>query len=351
MRLTVRFLAAAMVLVIFCTLLAGCTGSQVKPKLNDSEALASTFQKIRVGQQFGLVYAPLAIAEKKQIFEKYGLQVEWKQMGSGGAIREALASGELDAAFMGIPPFLIGWDKGIPAKAAVGWIVTPVSLVTYQPDINSLKDINEKHKIALPSPGSVQHILLAMAAERELGNPNAFDDLLVALPHPDGCSAMLAKKDVDAHFTTPPYLFEELNEQGYKEILTGPEAFGQDFSFNVGAVSESYHDENPVGYACFVMALNEAVTWLNQNKDEAASLLAPDFKMSEEKLYEYMTWPGMNYTTGVYGLMGFAEFMQKAGYISKMPADMNEIAWENILAVIGKQEGSPSTMEQLQYKK
>ena len=71
-----------------------------------------------------LVYAPLMVAEN-DFFSKYGLEVEWLTLGSGGAVREAMAANELDVAFMGIPPFLIGWDKGLPAKIAAGYAVIP----------------------------------------------------------------------------------------------------------------------------------------------------------------------------------------------------------------------------------
>jgi len=336
------------VMLLFClsgaVLLSGCSEKSGGSQATEGE----TLQVIRVAKQFGLVYAPLLVSEKKDFFSKYGLKVEWTTLGSGGTVREAMAANELDAAFMGIPPYLIGWDKGLPAKIAAGYVVSPVSLVAYDPDIKTVKDFKPEHKIALPSPGSIQHILLAMALERETGNPNALDDNLVALPHPDGCQAMLAKKDVAAHFTTPPYLFEELSQPGYHVVLDGYEAFGGDFNFNVALVTKDYHDKNPAGYAAFVMGLNDAMNWVNENKEETAELLAPDFNLSKQKLLEYLKADGMNYTTAPYGLMGFAGFMQKAGYISKVPEKLSDIAWENILAQIGKREGEPSTLEKIQ---
>lgn len=344
-RVVAAVLLVALVLTLF---ISGCGQKSVQEQVGGRE---QQLMKIRVAKQFGLVYAPLMVAEKIDFFSKYGLKVEWLTLGSGGAVREAMASNELDAAFMGIPPYLIGWDKGLPAKIAAGYCVMPVSLVTYDDNINGLKDIKPEHKIAVPSPGSIQHILLSMALEKELGDPNALDDNLVALPHPDGAQAMLAKKDVVAHFTTPPYLFEELEQPGYKVILDGFEAFGQDFNFNVALVTNHYHDNNPIGYAAFVQGLNDAMNWVNENKEKTAELLAPEFKIEKEKLLKYLTAEGVNFTTAPYGLMGFAEFMKEAGYISKVPESLSEIAWENILAQVGKREGGPSTLENIQWSK
>ncbi|MGB4286302.1 MAG: ABC transporter substrate-binding protein, partial [Bacillota bacterium] len=231
-----------LVAVLMCVLLLG--GSLSVPCLDPIHAAPAN--EIRIAGQFGLVYAPLMVAQKHKIFEKYGLKPVWKEYGSGAAVREGLISGEVDVGFMGIPPFLIGWDKGCPWKAAIGFVVIPVGLVTYDPSIKSLKDFKPQDKIALPSPGSVQHILLAMAAEKELGSPTALDENLVAMAHPDGAAALISKRGIAAHFTTPPYLFEELSQPDFHLVTDDIEAFGQHFSFNVGVATEKFHNENPV---------------------------------------------------------------------------------------------------------
>ncbi len=309
---------------------------------------AAPAEKIKIAGQFGLVYAPLMVAKAQKIFEKYGVEPVWKEYGSGGAVREALISGEADVGFMGIPPFLIGWDKGCPWKIAVGFVVVPIGLVTYDPEIKSLADFKPGDKIAVPSPGSIQHILLAMACEQQLGSPTALDNNIVAMPHPDACAALISRKGIKAHFTTPPYLFEELSQPGFHLIVDDVAIFGHPFSFNVGLASESFHDQRPVAYSVFVSAISEAMAWINSNRMAAAELLAPEFKLTVEKTLEYLEWEGMNYTTAPYGLMGFAQFMKEAGYISRVPASLDEIAFENILAIVGSRAGGLSDIEKLQ---
>lgn len=313
-------------------------------------ASAPPAKEIRIAGQFGLVYAPLMIAEKHKIFEKYGMKPVWREYGSGAAVREALVSGEVDVGFMGIPPFLIGWDKGCQWKAAIGFVVVPVGLVTNDPSIKSLKDFRPTDKIAVPSPGSVQHILLAMAAEKQLGSATALDKNLVAMAHPDAAAALISRKGVVAHFSTPPYLFEELTRPGFSLVLDDVTTFGQPFSFNVGVASSKFHDRDPVVYASFIMAISEAMAWISGNTEEAAALLAPEFGLTPDEAYRYMTWPGMDYTVAPYGLMGFADFMKKAGYIDRVPRDIREIAWENLVAFIGSRAGGPSPIERLQHR-
>ncbi len=308
--------------------------------------------KIQLAVQYGLGYAPLTIAQEKGLFQRYfpGVKVEWKQFGSGGAIREALIAGELDAGVMGIPPFLIGWDKGAAWKVASGVCVMPLGLQTYREDIKTLGDFSKGDKIAYPSPGSIQHILLSMAAEKELGDATALDDLGVAMAHPDGASALLSQRDIAAHFTSPPYIFQELSDPDIHQVVDGTEAFGTEFTFLVAVATQDFYENNAQGYSAFVLGLADAIAFINEHPEEAASILGPTFDLDEETTLEYLTWPGMNYTTTPYGLLGFAPFMKRAGYVEKAPAQLSQVAWSNVQAAVGQASGDPSPIERLQSR-
>ena len=307
---------------------------------------------LRIAQQFGLGYAALTIADELNLFEKYlpGLQVEWLQLGSGGAINEAFIAGEVDVAVMGIPPFLIGWDKGIPWKVASGMCIMPLSLQTYKDNINSLADFGPNDKIAYPAPGSIQHILLSMAAEKQLGSPTALDDIGVAMAHPDAAAALMNQKDITGHFTSPPYNFQELSQEGIHSVVDGTEAFGSEFTFLVAVASQDLYDNNPQAYAAFVMGIAEASDYINQHPAEAAAILAPSFGLDEETTLKYLTWTGMDYVTTPLGLMGFSDFMLNAGYLEKVPESISDVAYPNVVAAIGQQSGTPSELETLQYR-
>ncbi|MGE5653465.1 MAG: ABC transporter substrate-binding protein, partial [Bacillota bacterium] len=245
----------------------------------------------------------------------------------------------------------IGWDKGVPAKIAMGFNNIPCAMITNDPNIKTLKDFTKASKIAIPSPGSVQDIMIAMAAQKELKNPKALQENLVSMPHPDAMAALLAKKDLSAHYATPPYNFEELAQPGYHEVVSDKTAFGGEYSFNVGIVTDKFRKESPLAYAAFIQAMNDAMAWINENKAEAAKLLAPEFKLTEEKTLKYLNWEGMNFTSAPYGLMGFADFMKEAGFIGKVPQKLSDIATENVLAIVGSRSGGASLYEQAQYRK
>lgn len=345
-RIVIKKVVAVMLVLSLLTLV-GCSTKNVAEKTTTDSPAA----KIRIAIQFGLGYAPVQIVQEQKLIEKYlpGVQVEWKQMG-GELIREAMISGDLDIGFMGQGPFWIAWDKGVDWKIATALGSSPLGMQTYREDLKSLKDFKVEDKIATPYSGSIQHMLLAMVAEKELGDPKAMDKNMVSMQHPDAATALISERAIAAHFTSPPYLYEELSSPNIKQIIDGEEAFGGELGFLLGPATKTFHDKNPAAYAAFVMAMNEAINFINTNPKEAARILAPSYKLSEEKVEQYLTWPGTNYTSTPYGLIGFAEFMKKAGYISKVPESFDEVCWENVSAAIGKKAGGQSPVEKAQYR-
>ena len=147
------------------------------PLLITAAALAfscSGAKEITIAEQYGLAYAPLQIMKAKSYFEQLepDADIEWVRLGNTAAIREAVLAGEVDAGFMGIPPFLIGADNGMKWHLVAGLSVCPLGLVAARGE--DLSDIAPGTRIALPQPGSIQHILLSMAARTGVRRPRTF---------------------------------------------------------------------------------------------------------------------------------------------------------------------------------
>ncbi|MDI6601811.1 MAG: MetQ/NlpA family ABC transporter substrate-binding protein [Thermoanaerobacteraceae bacterium] len=334
-------------LVIFM-LIFSLTGCSTSTSGNNTDANQNI--TIRIATQYGLQYAPAQIMEKKQLIEKYlpGAKIEWQTFPSGGAINEALAANRIDFAFMGPPPFLISWDKGVKIKLVSSVQGGPNGIVTYRQDIKSIMDLKDDDKIAMPGIGSTQHIFLQMESDKLLNDPHAMDDKILSMSHPDAMNALL-NRQVAAHFASAPYYFEELSNPAMHEVLTGREAFGGEFTHIFMVATEEFHNNNPMAYAAVYHALVDAVAIINEQPENAAKILAPIYNLSEEKTLKYITWKEVNYSSTPYGLLKMAEFMKKAGYIKKIPERISDIAFENIIAQMGKKNGEQTEIEKLQY--
>jgi len=304
---------AAIIIVIILPVFSGCGGKN-NPDGNGSPPEQ---KELRLAEQYGLAYAPLQLLRRTGWLEEElpGVDIQWLRLVNGAAIREAMVSRRLDVGFMGIPPFLIGVDGGMEWRLFTGVSRAPVGLVTWRADLKGLSDFTPRDRIALPQPGSIQHILLAMAAEKQLGDPRRFDNQMVTLSHPDGMNALLSRKEVAAHFTAPPYIMMELAEPGMHLVMEGTEAVGSDYTFIIGCVMEDFPAANPGLAAGLERALGRAFQFLDEKPDEAAKLLFSDYNLDEEKLLEYLTWPGVSYGGAVEGLERFISFMGAQGYL------------------------------------
>jgi NitT/TauT family transport system substrate-binding protein len=318
MKRTIKSIAVLLVLLL--SISTGCAKQ------------SSDMQQVTIAEQYGLAYAPLQIMKELKLLEKNNsnLQVNWKQLGNTAAIREAMLAKEVDIGFMAIPPFLIGWDKGMEWKITGGLSSSPVGLVSNRSEISSIKDFTELDRIALPQPGSVQHILLSMACEKEFGDSHKLDNLLITMAHPEGMNALMAKTDVTAHFTAPPYLTGELKSKENRLVLSGEEAMGGEFTFIVGVATKSFHDGDSENYKVFLKALEESIAFIKTNKAEAIEILSKAYDIDQEEVAEYLDTQGVDYTTKVQGLDKFADFMKRNEYISKTPANKTEIMWDDV---------------------
>jgi ABC-type nitrate/sulfonate/bicarbonate transport system substrate-binding protein len=157
--------------------------------------------RIRIAEQFGIVYLLLNVAQQQKLIEKHGkaqgldVQVEFVRLSGGSAVNDALLSGQIDIAGAGVGPLLTIWDRtrdrqNVRGVASLGNF--PYYLVSINPAVKTIADFTEKDRIATPAVGvSVQSRVLQLASAKLWGdaNFNRLDKLQVALPHPEATAA------------------------------------------------------------------------------------------------------------------------------------------------------------------
>ena len=106
--------------------------------------------------------------------------------------------------------------------------------------------------------------------------------------------------------------------EGNHLLVDGQEAMGEPFSFIVGAATEDFYNNEKL-YNAFINTLEEAISFMNENRAETTSILAKEYELDRWTTEEYVYHKGMVYTTEVFGLDRFAEFMLRQGYLEKLP--------------------------------
>ncbi len=300
-------------------LLTGCSGHEK--------------DKLVIGHQFGVAYAPLYIMKEQQLLEKRmpGVTISYEQFGGPTAIREGMVSGDIDVGFMGISPVLVGIDNGMPWRYLTGLSSNRVAVVSKNPQMHSLQDVTDTDRIAILSPGCTQHVLLSVLAKKQLGQARILDSQLVSMTHPDATNAMLSDTEITMHVITPPYLEQEL-AAGMHLVADGEEIMGEPFTFICGVAMEEDMEQDPARMALFMEALQEATDYINNHMEEACEILAPVYGITKEELKEQMTYNGTIYSTKLQGIEAMSEAMAQTGFIKTQPEEARLFFAEEIRA-------------------
>ena len=301
--------------------------------------------KIRIAEQFGVVYLLLNVAQDQKLIEKHGkkngvqIDVDWVKLSGGGAVNDALLSGSIDIAGAGVGPLLTIWDRtdgrqNVRAVASLGNF--PYYLVSTNPNVKTIADFTDADRIALPAATvSVQARILQMAAAKQwgIGEFKRLDRLTQSIPHPDAAAAVIAgQTEINAHFATPPFQDQELAGNPKAHIvLNSYEVQGGPSSSTVLYATERYLKENPKTYRALVDALAEAAALIAKNPEAAADAYLRVNKSGIDRafLLRVIKNPQVQFKVAPQNTLGLAQFMFKAGALKKEPKSWRDYFFEH----------------------
>jgi NitT/TauT family transport system substrate-binding protein len=301
--------------------------------------------RIRIAEQFGVVYLLLNVARDQQLIEKHGKQqgvdvkVEWTQLSGGSAVNDALLSGAIDIAGAGVGPLLTLWDRthgrqNVKGVASLGNF--PYYLVSNNPKVKSIADFSDKDRIALPAVTvSVQSRVLQYAAAKQWGDKefNRLDKWTVAVPHPDAAAAIIAGgTEITGHFGNPPFQEQELaGNPNARIVLNSYDVLGGPSSATVLYATEKFRNENPKTYRAFVDALSEAATFATANPEAAADLYIRVNKARIDRalLVKILKNPQVQFKVTPQNTYPLADFMHRVGAIKNRPASWQDYFFQD----------------------
>ena len=296
--------------------------------------------KIRIAEQFGVVYLLLNVAQDQKLIEKHGrkqgvdIDVDWIRLAGGAAGNDALLSNSVDVVGAGLGPLFTVWDRtagkqNVRAVASLGNF--PYYLVSTNPAVKSIADFGPKDRIALPAVTvSVQARILQMAAAKQWGAAQfrKLDPLTQAVPHPDATAAVIAgKTEINAHFGNPPFQDQELaGNPNAKVVLDSYEVLGGPSSATVLYATEKWVRENPKTYRAFLDALVEAAQLASSNPEAAADAYLRVNRNSIDRalLVKVLKDPKVQFKVAPQNTLGLAQFLHQVGAIRKKPASWRD---------------------------
>ncbi|AJE04766.1 nitrate ABC transporter substrate-binding protein [Geobacter pickeringii] len=305
---------------------------------------AAEVRELRIAKQYGLGYLPLIVIEEQRLIEKHAraaglgdVKVTWATLGGGSATNDALLSGSVDFIASGVAPLIVLWSKtGGNVKGFAALDTSPLYLNTNNSAVKSIRDFTDKDRIALPAVKvSIQAIVLQMAAAKAFG-PQNFDRLdrfTVSMKHPDAMAALLSgKSEITAHLTSPPFMFQELDDKRVRTVLNSYDVLGGPHTFNVIATTKAFYEKNPKLAGAVLAALEEADEYIRKNRKAAAELYvkASGTKESLTDVLSQLNNPALGYSTTPVNVARFANFMHQTGTIKTKPRDWKDLFFTTV---------------------
>jgi NitT/TauT family transport system substrate-binding protein len=315
-----------------------------------SPLVCAEMAEIKVAKQYGISYLPLMLMEDGNLIEKHAkaagvdVKVTWATFAGGNVMNDALLSNSLQIASGGVGPLVTLWSRtrgSLNVRGVAALNSMPLYLVTRNPNVKTVKDLSDKDRIGLPAAKiSVQALALQMAAEQAFGpgQHNRLDALTVSMSHPDAMQALLSgQSEVNAHFGSPPFQYQELARPGMHLVLNNYDVMGGAVTFNVVWTTEKFRAENPKLYQAFVAALDEVEATINRDKRAAAEayLRISKDKDTLDNIARMMNDPQIVFTTTPQNVMKYADFMYKIGAIKVKPESWKELFFPDVHGLPG----------------
>lgn len=281
---------------------------------------------LRIGHLSTFYHTSILLMAQGNLDRLLELPVKWQLYGTGPAIIEAFERDEIDMAYIGLPPVIIGIDRGIKIRCVAGGHIEGTVLASRQdmkayPEITDLRDILPQfsgHRIGVPGKGSIHDVIMTELLDRFKLKERI---KVINFKWADQALEAFIKGDVMATIGTPA-LAVAIMRYGNGKILYPPSMLWPNNPSYGIVVSEKLLDNDRDCIEKFLQ-IHENATALLRDKPEDVSEVISRFIGIVDKdfvLETIMLSPRYcaQLTEGyINATMGFVKAMKRVGYINK----------------------------------
>jgi len=130
--------------------------------------------RLRIGHLSTFYHTAVLLMADDGFEDRIGCPVRWRLFGTGPAIVDALEREELDLAYIGLPPAVIGMARGVPIRCIAGGhmegtvLAGPAEAPSHpaQPELGEILAAFRGRSIGVPGRGSIHDVILVNALRR-----------------------------------------------------------------------------------------------------------------------------------------------------------------------------------------
>lgn len=234
--------------------------------------------KIRIGHLSTCYHTAILLMAAGDTNGKIGAEIEWRLMGTGPAIMQAFGTGDLDMAYIGLPPAIIGIAKGIPVLCIAGGhtegtVITGKSGWRGFPDAGGLGDVLGQfrgRRIGVPGKGSIHDVILREALERH-GRGGEIE--IVNYPWADLVTEAIVRDEVSAAVGTPALAAAIKRFAGGRVLYPPAKLWPDNPSYGI-IVHRDFLAKEEKAVERFLRLHEEATAFIRQSPKAASQLIA-----------------------------------------------------------------------------
>jgi len=253
-----------------------------------------------------------------------GLEPQWNLFGTGPAMVEAFAAGELDFGYIGLPPLMIGIGRGLPLVCVAGGHCEGTVMVgssAMRPlaecsDTQTALQQFKGHKIGTPSQGSIHDIII----RNLLTEYGLSAECIVNYPWADLIAEDIRTGTLAAAVGTPPLAVMCQKWHGLKTILPPEKLWPFNPSYGIAVHTRMLDAGNLLND--FLRIHENACNMLRLKPDQAAAVIAKPLKVVDAQFIQEVFAVSPRYCASlpeeyIESTMKFVPVLQKMGHLTE----------------------------------
>jgi NitT/TauT family transport system substrate-binding protein len=302
--------------------------------------------RLRIGYLTTIYHTAFVLMGADWIKERIGVKTDWRLFPTGPDMVKAFSRGELDLGYVGLPPAMIGIDKGLEIKCVAGGHIEGTILVAKK-IFQTLKELGTINKvlsqfkgkvIGTPSKGSIHDIIIRWL----INKAKLQEDITVKnFEWADLILEAMENNMIDCGCGTPPLAVLASRFLNAEIVLPPSVMWPQNPSYGIVATVEIIKDYSEI-LEGFLKLHEEACNLIRRKPRKAAETVAKAIGIVDKNFILEVFKVSPKYCASlpkeyVDSTLAFVPVLQKMGYISK-PLSKVDIFRTDIIERIHKEK-------------
>jgi NitT/TauT family transport system substrate-binding protein len=288
---------------------------------------------IRIGYLSTAYHTSFILIGTNWIKKRMKIKADWRLFPTGPEMIKAFIKGEQDIGYIGLPPAMIGIDKGLAVKCIAGGHMEG-TVFTAKKDFKTFSELGSVEKvlqqfkgkaIGTPTKGSIHDVIIRNLLEKSglqrditIKNFSWADQILEAMED----------NEVDGGVGTPPLSVLASRSLGAKVILPPHLMWSNNPSYGIITTNDLMKSSGST-LEKFLTLHEEACNLVRKQPQQAAEIAAKTLGVVDRNFVLEVYAVSPKYCASlskeyVSSTLAFVPFLQKTGYI-KNPLDTDDI--------------------------